>query len=195
MTGPPESGIATIDCRKWQIANVTSELNVATASRDKTILAWTNDGSYQFLAPGGPPDASANFQHSTQLTAACLSPDGTRAVLADVEGNLVVVDREPAASHVVPRRFENVASLALAFDNQTLAVGQQDGRVEVLDFESDQPVKSIALAAGAIKTAFSPNGELLVVADQFDGPSRSTQARPPRHRLGRIGGRDPWRRV
>ncbi len=133
----------------------SKEENVACASTDVLLRAWSRTGTSRRLFRSGLPCHGVAY-----------SPDGATLYAGDDEGRILVFAREDD-----PRRKETVhrgAILAMAIDSpgNILVTAGADSLVKIFRLPELTLLREIASSAAAIeRLAFSPNGDVLASCD------------------------------
>lgn len=131
---------------------------IAISYSDYTVALWNiRHGAFISLLNG----------HHKPVWSLAIRPNGEQAVSGSADGKIMFWD----LTENRPLREIQVAELPYALDyspdGQYIAVGLQDGRVELLDSETGEEIITLRNHLAAIyDVAFSPDGSLLASASQ-----------------------------
>lgn len=94
-------------------------------------------------------------------------PDGKRVLTPSYyDGVVRVWDGDTGAEVIVPGRYGYKLTLAAAPDGKAVAVGDEDGRLDLLDASTGRPIRAVRTAGPPIRQfAFSPDSRLVGVVE------------------------------
>ncbi|MDR1903256.1 MAG: WD40 repeat domain-containing protein [Treponema sp.] len=99
-----------------------------------------------------------------------LSPDGRKLAAADNEGNIIIRDTGNGQFlTTIPAGFEDSRVYSLSFSPNGRRLTGAGGSVKIWDAETGQEQRSAISHAGAVFSAYSPNGKYIVSGSAEDG--------------------------
>jgi WD40 repeat protein len=147
-------------------------------SPDSTRLGWENGDAIALLSietkeiemlPTSPPLGD--------VCSLAWSPDSRRIVAADREGGIGVWSVSgKSLEYAIKGSTAAVLCLAFAPDGRTCCVGRLDGRLQVFDADSGEPLGEIRAHRGATRVAHF-SGSDRIVTGGYDGAVRIWDAR------------------
>jgi RNA polymerase sigma factor (sigma-70 family) len=101
-------------------------------------------------------------------------PDGKTVLTPSYpDGRVRVWDGTTGAEVPVPGRYRYAVTSAVAPDGRVIAVGDDTGRIDLLDAATGRPVRELRADGGSCAgLAFSPDGRLIGVAENVASPQR-----------------------
>jgi WD40 repeat protein/class 3 adenylate cyclase/tRNA A-37 threonylcarbamoyl transferase component Bud32 len=179
------------DGRTMAVTGSGGSVELRDASSGRRIRPPLPGVGSGFGAPRGPnwtPPPSSDAQ------ALDFSPDGDRLAVADLLGNVRLLDLRSGRVHDGPRLPTGAISLSYSPDGKLLAIGLADYGTELRDGRSLRVVAHLSIGAGedadrAVR--FSPDGRLLAVTSH-EGYTQlwdvTTRRRAGRRLTGHEGG-------
>ena len=143
--------------------DITDDSKTAvSAGLDGQIIGWDLDSNKQVSTIGQIPD-DENFGDSLiGLNVIAIDPAGRYVAAGDAYAPVVWVwNLKEGAAHPVAVKSAWAVSLAFAPDGSQLAVSTYDGHIELWDWRTDEPSRTIVSGGGAAFIEWSRDGALL----------------------------------
>jgi eukaryotic-like serine/threonine-protein kinase len=117
-----------------------------------------------------------HLRHPDRVCASVFSPDGTRLVTLGVDQGVRLwnVQNLPEASVItnfpcLPISGWNRGAVVFSPDGATLAIGETDGRIRLIDLATYQETTNFVAGVGILALAFSPDGRTLASGSGYIG--------------------------
>lgn len=129
---------------------------VATAGKDGSVRLSSMDDGHETREP---------LLRENFVLALAFSEDGKRLGASTQSGNLYVWNLAELGLPQVLRNQLGVVHLALCAATKLIATAKADGRVMILNLETDKEISRISAGPGLVGIAFSSDGRKLTVAN------------------------------
>lgn len=158
----------------------TSIFSAVFSANGRRLLTGGWDGNIKVWSIGTGKLLSTLRGHRGTVSSLAFSPDGSTLASGGSDGTLRLWQGEPMRQIATLRGHERTASdndhdgqlvTAIAFspDGQTLAAGNEKGKITLWDVSSRQPVASQNVHTGWIwRVSFSPDGRILASGGTVD---------------------------
>ncbi|MDJ0705361.1 MAG: hypothetical protein QNJ46_18925 [Leptolyngbyaceae cyanobacterium MO_188.B28] len=127
---------------------------IATASRDKTVKLWSQNGREHLTIKG----------HTDKVRSVSFSPNGQTLATASEDNTVKLWNLEGEELHTLIGHDDKVHSVSFSPDGQTIATASEDGTAKLWSLNGQEIQTLAGHSEAVLEVSFSPQGQTIATA-------------------------------